>query len=228
MTSHILFLTTIIFFFSLVSVNAQKVAVVDVQKVFDGYHKVKEAKERLEKSKKIAMEEIEIFRDEMEKIVKELKEMEEKLKNPNIESTALKTSYQQKVQKAKEKQDDMVQYDKRAKATIAQRQRNLLVEHLADIRAAVKKVAEAQKIDIILNGESLKFEYKLEGYAFKKLNETFEYTISNEKQNANVSFNLSLLENQNQINRLNSRILDLLIGFCLLRYFRKDAQCSAS
>ena len=151
MTSHILFLTTIIFFFSLVSVNAQKVAVVDVQKVFDGYHKVKEAKERLDKSKKIAMEEIEIFRDEMEKIVKELKEMEEKLKNPNIESTALKTSYQQKVQKAKEKQDDMVQYDKRAKATIAQRQRNLLVEHLADIRAAVKKVAEAQKIDIILN-----------------------------------------------------------------------------
>lgn len=58
-----------------------------------------------------------------------------------------------------------------------------------------------KKIDIILNGESLKFDYTLEGYAFKKLNETFEYTISNEKQIANVSFNLSLLENQKQRNR---------------------------
>jgi len=34
---------------------AQKVAVVEVQKVFDGYQKVKDARERLDKSKKIAM-----------------------------------------------------------------------------------------------------------------------------------------------------------------------------
>ena len=76
------------------------------------------------------MEELEIFRDEMEKIVNELKEMEEKLKNPNIDTSSLKDKYQEKVQVAKEKQEDMVAYDKRAKATIAQRQRNLLVEHL--------------------------------------------------------------------------------------------------
>jgi Skp family chaperone for outer membrane proteins len=130
---------------------AQKVAVVDVQKVFDGYQKVKEARERLDKSKKIAMEELEIFRAEMEKIVKELKEMEEKIKNPNIDSTALRTQYQEKVKKAKIKQEDMVSYDKRAKATIAQRQRNLLVEHLEDIRGAVKRVAAAKKFDLILN-----------------------------------------------------------------------------
>jgi Skp family chaperone for outer membrane proteins len=130
---------------------AQKVAVVDVQKVFDGYQKVKEARERLDKSKKIALEELEIFRAEMEKIVKELKEMEEKIKNPNIDSTALRTQYQEKVKKAKIKQEDMVSYDKRAKATIAQRQRNLLVEHLEDIRGAVKRVAAAKKFDLILN-----------------------------------------------------------------------------
>ena len=73
--------------------NAQKIAVVDVQKTFDGYQKVKEARERLDRSKKIAVEELEIFRDELEKIVKELKEMEEKLKNPNIESSDLKVKY---------------------------------------------------------------------------------------------------------------------------------------
>ena len=149
MTSHILFLTTIIFFFSLVSVNAQKVAVVDVQKVFDGYHKVKEAKERLDKSKKIAMEEIEIFRDEMEKIVKELKEMEEKLKNPNIESSALKGKYQEKVKQAQAKREDMLEYEKRARATISQRQKNLLVEHLGDIREAIEKISKSRSIHIL-------------------------------------------------------------------------------
>ena len=45
----------------------------------------------------------------------------------------------------------MVAYDKRAKATIAQRQRNLLVEHLADIRSAVQKVSGAKGFDIVLN-----------------------------------------------------------------------------
>ena len=97
------------------------------------------------------MEELEIFRDELEKIVKELKEMEEKLKNPNIESSSLKAQYQEKVKKAKEKQDDMVAYDKRENATIAQRQRNLLVEHLEDIRGAVDKVAVAKSLDLVMN-----------------------------------------------------------------------------
>ena len=63
----------IIFLLTASFLHAQKVAVVDVQKVFDGYQKVKDARERLDRSKKIAMEELEIFRAEMEKIVKELK-----------------------------------------------------------------------------------------------------------------------------------------------------------
>jgi len=146
--SHIVLVLFTTFAFPLF---AQKIGVVDVQKVFDGYHKVKDARERLDKSKKVAMEELEIFRDELEKIIEQLREMEEKLKNPNIESTALKAEYQEKVKVAKEKQDDMVAYDKRAKATIAQRQRNLLVEHLEDIRIAVKKVSTAKGLDLILN-----------------------------------------------------------------------------
>ena len=55
----LLFLLTILL---TVSISfAQKVAVVDVQKVFDDYQKVKSARERLDKSKKIAMEELEIL-----------------------------------------------------------------------------------------------------------------------------------------------------------------------
>ena len=100
---------------------------------------------------KIAKEEIDIFRDELGNIVKELREMEEKLKNPNIDSSALKGKYQEKVKKAQEKKDDMVAYEKRARATIAQRQKNLLVEHLGDIRSAIEKVSTAQKLDLVLN-----------------------------------------------------------------------------
>jgi Skp family chaperone for outer membrane proteins len=132
-------------------VQAQTIGVVNVQKVFDGYHKVKDARDRLEKSRKIANEEIGIFREELGSIVKELKETEEKLKNPNIDSSTLRTKYQEQVKKAKEKQDDLIQYDKRTKATISQRQRNLLVEHIADIRKAVDKVASVKKLDLVIN-----------------------------------------------------------------------------
>ena len=174
-------LFTLVFLFSVAISHAQKVAVVDVQKVFDGYQKVKEARERLDKSKKIAMEELEIFRAEMEKIVKELKEMEEKIKNPNIDSTALRTKYQEKVGKAKVKQEDMVSYDKRAKATIAQRQRNLLVEHLEDIRGAVKRVASAKKFDLILNSSETQLGVFFAG---EKFDVTEEVIVT---LNANVS-----------------------------------------
>ena len=132
-------------------VQAQTIGVVNVQKVFDGYHKVKDARDRLEKSRKIANEEIGIFREELGSIVKELKETEEKLKNPNIDSSTLRTKYQEQVKKAKEKQDDLIQYDKRTKATISQRQRNLLVEHIADIRKAVNKVSSVKKLDLVIN-----------------------------------------------------------------------------
>jgi Skp family chaperone for outer membrane proteins len=172
----------LILFFSIAqTLMAQKIGVVDVQKVFDGYQKVKEARERLDKSKQVAMEELEIFRDEMEKIVNELKEMEEKLKNPNIDTSSLKDKYQEKVQVAKEKQEDMVAYDKRAKATIAQRQRNLLVEHLEDIRAAIKKVASAKGLDIVLNSSETQLGvfYSSDGSDFT---EEVIVTLNAEKQ----------------------------------------------
>ena len=167
-------LITFSFLFTL-HINAQNIAVVDVQKVFDGYQKVKDARERLDKSKKIAMEELEIFRDELAKIVKDLKQMEAKIKNPNIESSSLKTEYQEKVKKAKEKQDDMVAYDKRAKATIAQRQRNLLVEHLEDIRGAVNKVAAAKSLDLVVNSSETQLGVF---YAKDKLNITQDVIVT--------------------------------------------------
>ena len=56
------FLSLSLFIIPLVTFG-QKIAVVDVQKVFDGYQKVIDARERLEKSSSIAKEEIDIFTD---------------------------------------------------------------------------------------------------------------------------------------------------------------------
>jgi len=52
---YLLFITLFTF---IQSAQAQKTGVVDVQKVFDGYQKVKDARERLDKSKQVAMEEL--------------------------------------------------------------------------------------------------------------------------------------------------------------------------
>jgi Skp family chaperone for outer membrane proteins len=144
------FLSLSLFIIPLVTFG-QKIAVVDVQKVFDGYQKVIDARERLERSSSIAKEEIDIFKDELSKIVKELREMDEKLKNPNIESSALKGKYQEKVKQAQAKREDMLEYEKRARATISQRQKNLLVEHLGDIREAIEKISKSRSIDLVLN-----------------------------------------------------------------------------
>lgn len=57
------------------------------------------------------------------------------------------------------------------------------------------------EIDIILNGESIKFDYTLIGYAFEKMTERFSYILNKQEKSANVSFNLALLQNQNDVNQ---------------------------
>lgn len=57
------------------------------------------------------------------------------------------------------------------------------------------------EIDIILNGDSIKFDYTLSGYAFEKMTEHFSYNLNKQEKSAIVSFNLSLLQNQNEINQ---------------------------
>ena len=68
----------------------RNIGVVDVAKVFDEYYKVKEAKERMGKSQKIFKEEMEIFQKELKKLVDEFNEIQTKLKNPNLDSEAIR------------------------------------------------------------------------------------------------------------------------------------------
>tara|TARA_B100001093_G_scaffold296563_1_gene282761 strand:- start:78 stop:1691 length:1614 start_codon:yes stop_codon:yes gene_type:complete len=49
-------------------------------------------------------------------------------------------------------------------------------------------------IDIVLNGESLKFDYTLAGYTFPRIEEKFEYEMNGDKVFSNLSMNLTLLQ----------------------------------
>lgn len=50
------------------------------------------------------------------------------------------------------------------------------------------------EIDIILNGESLQFDYTLTGYTFPRIEETFEYEMDHQLLTSEVSMNLTLLQ----------------------------------
>lgn len=133
------------------SLFALKVGVVDVEAVFNEYGKVKDARERLQMSKKVAVEEMEIFRDEWIKIGNELKALQEKVKNPKIVNPDLEEEFKEKLTLANEKREDMLAYEKRANATIMQREKNLVDETLDDIRTAIKKVASAKGLDLVID-----------------------------------------------------------------------------
>ena len=144
-----------------VSVAAQTtprtVGVVDVAKVFDEYHKVKEAKEKMAKSQKIFKEEMEIFQKELTKLVGEFNEIQTKLKNPNLDSEAIRKQAQEKLKVIRTKEGDVKQYQDRTRATLQQRERNLLAEHTTDIRNAITKVATAKNLDLVLSSAGQQF-----------------------------------------------------------------------
>ena len=80
----------------------------------------------------------------------------------------------------------MIAYDKRVKATIAQRQRNLLVEHLEDIRSAVRKVAEKKGLELIINSSETQLGVFYVSDSLEVTNDvitTLNAAISKEKNN---------------------------------------------
>ena len=131
--------------------SPRKMAVVDVGKVFDDYYKVKEAKEKMNKSGKIFKDEMAIFEKELKKLVDEFNEIQTKLKNPNLDADALRNQAKEKLKVIRVKESDIKQYQERYRATMRQREQNLGVQALADIRKAIEKVAADKELDLVLS-----------------------------------------------------------------------------
>lgn len=56
-----------------------------------------------------------------------------------------------------------------------------------------------KEFNIVLNGESLQFDYTLPGYLFPEMNKEFTFEHEDELKTGNIKFNLSLMQNQYDI-----------------------------
>jgi len=137
--------------------SPRAIGVVDVAKVFDEYHKVKDAKEKMAKSQKIFKEEMEIYQKELKELVDEFNEIQTKLKNPNLVSESIRNQAQEKLKVIRAKESDVKQYQERTRATLRQREQNYLTQHTADIRNAITKVAAAKDLDLVLSSAGQQF-----------------------------------------------------------------------
>ena len=60
-------------------------------------------------------------------------------------------------------------------------------------------VRQKKEFNIILNGNSLEFDYTLPGYIFPEISKEFTFEHNGETKIGNVKFNLSLMQNNDQI-----------------------------
>jgi len=125
------------------------IGVIDIQRIFDNYYKVHQAREVLDIEKNMAMSILEEKRDEMELLVDELKAIEASLQIN--ETTELISTYKERVEDAKILQDEMIAIDEYFKEYISNKQRELLVDHLSDITLAAQVIAKQNQVDILIN-----------------------------------------------------------------------------
>lgn len=125
------------------------IGVIDIQRIFDNYYKVHQAREVLDIEKNMAMSILEEKRDDMELLVDELKAIEASLQIN--ETTELISTYKERVEDAKILQDEMIAIDEYFKEYISNKQRELLVDHLSDITLAAQVIAKQNQVDILIN-----------------------------------------------------------------------------
>ena len=142
---------------SLGQTTPRNVAVVDVGKVFTEYNEVKVAKEKMAKSQKIFKEEMGIYQSELKKLVDDFNELQTKLKNPSLDTPALRNKGKDMIKVIKQKESDIKQYQSRTLSTLRQREQNLLSKHTAHIREAIEKVAKAKNLDLVLSSAGKQF-----------------------------------------------------------------------
>ena len=69
---------------------------------------------------------------------------------------------------------------------------------------------EGKKFDLTLNGDSLKFIYKLPGSNIPVINREFEYDYYGEKKKANIEFRLSLVYNRSLLKNHPLKSIDII------------------
>ncbi len=81
---------------------------------------------------------------------------------------------------------------------------------------------EGKKFDLTLNGESLKFIYKLPGSNIPVINREFEYDYYGEKKRANIEFRLSLVYNRSLLKNHPLKNIDIISKVKICPFYLSD------
>lgn len=145
---------SLIFIFSLLTINADSIAVVDEQKVLSEYVAFNQAREKVLASVAPIQEEIQKMQEEITGIIAEAREADAVSNNPALDEEARNEArskligYQTKLQN---KQVQLQQFSQQAQELGQKGQQQELFPLQQKAQDAVKKIAEANDIDIVLS-----------------------------------------------------------------------------
>ena len=131
-----------------------KVVAVDIEAVLTQYNKFKDAKTKLDASKKNAQDEIEILKGEGKALVDKARALEANINNPAITEQAkvkYKADFDVLRKQIQQKERDLLAYIQRTDAVLKQRLKSILELHMGEIRDTVTLVAKEKGADLALN-----------------------------------------------------------------------------
>lgn len=136
----------------------QKIGTVDIQKAFDGYYKTKIADKQLKADGKGFEDTLKSMYEDYEKLSADHLRLREEANDQIIsadERERRKTQADAKLREVQEKEANIKEYDRSAKATLAEKQRRLRENVLRDINDLVAQKAKAAGYTIILDTAAL-------------------------------------------------------------------------
>ena len=153
MKVKLLFLTAIFAFNAALHAEVL-ILTVDIAKIYEGYYRAQDAKLKFSSSVEAAQEEIRLLMEEARQIADKLQEATGKAKNPGYTDEARARhgkEAEELAQKLRRKETEINNFQQTTKQNLDLRSQSILEGHFAQIKEAVKEIAEARRADLVLN-----------------------------------------------------------------------------
>jgi Skp family chaperone for outer membrane proteins len=152
------FATILLLCFLSSSAHAQnKIATVNLRKLFDGYWKTKQAQSALDDKKTDLAKEDKGFIDDLKKARDEYQKLLESADDQAVsadERAKRKQAAADKLRQIKDSEDTITQFERQAQATLAEQSQRMRESILNEIRAAVSDKAKAGGYTFVLDADA--------------------------------------------------------------------------
>ncbi|MCD8535207.1 MAG: OmpH family outer membrane protein [Verrucomicrobia bacterium] len=132
----------------------QKIAVVDLQKVFDGYFKTREADRLLKEQGKEFESTLKNMLSEREAKLAEVEDASKQSNNPalsDFERNRLSTQADTKLTELRKMEQNIQSYDQTAKRTLAERQLSARENIIQELSSVIASLARTRGYDLVLD-----------------------------------------------------------------------------